>query len=75
MSGRVIDLATGKGIPNANIYIPARRVGCSTDKDGNFYLRSLIKVNDRLQISHIGYTTTTFKLKGQTEDLIIQLLR
>lgn len=73
VSGRVVDTATNAGIPDVNIFIPSQKIGMATDESGAFHFTMIMDKKAKLQVSHIGYTSSSIPLNGSTEDLIIAL--
>jgi len=73
VSGRVIDGATNKGITNVNLFIPSQNIGTATGSNGSFLLAFQPNDNVQLNISHIGYSSSTMILSGETRDIVIEL--
>jgi len=73
ISGRVVDTATKAGIPDVNLFIPSQKIGVATDEAGAFHFTMLKDEKAKLHVSHIGYTSSTIRLNGSTEDMIIAL--
>ncbi len=55
VKGRVVDAATGEGIPFAGIYFKNSTVGVTADLDGYFALETRIDTLTRLSASILGY--------------------
>jgi hypothetical protein len=64
ISGKVVD-KSNEPIIGATVRVKGSKVGVSTDIDGNFVLNSL-KTGDVIEISSIGYTTTTINVKNNS---------
>ena len=64
VSGKVLDSKTGKGIAGASVQVVSTKKGVSTASDGSFTVTAA--ANDELQISAVGYKTTTFAVAGRT---------
>lgn len=64
VSGKVLDSKTGKGITGASVQVVSTKKGVSTASDGSFTVTAA--ANDELQISAVGYKTTTFAVAGRT---------
>ena len=69
ISGKIIDIVTGKGIPNVHIYSAKLGEGTITNTDGNFYL--IVANKDELHISCIGYKKQIIKLSDNEPKIII----
>lgn len=67
-SGRVTD-AKGESIIGATIKIKGSSVGTVSDFDGSFSLP--VSENDILEISYMGFITTTMEVKNRTSATII----
>lgn len=67
ISGRVIDRATGAGVPEASITSGER--GTSTDAEGNFFLA--IPLGSEITVSRIGYRVA--RMTVLSEELIIEM--
>lgn len=66
--GKVVD-TTGEGIIGANVIEKGNKNGTVTDWNGNFSLS--VSENSVLDISYIGYNTTTVPVKGQNTLYIV----
>ncbi|KIO53825.1 SusC/RagA family TonB-linked outer membrane protein [Flavobacterium hibernum] len=64
LKGTVADLATGQPIPGVNVNVQGAPGGTSTDFDGKFQLSNL-KNGDKINVSFIGYKTSTVTYNGQ----------
>lgn len=60
LTGTITD-EFGEGLPGVTILIEGTQIGTTTDFDGKFTLNA--KINDKLRISFIGYTTLTLPVK------------
>ncbi|GAB3637309.1 TonB-dependent receptor [Hymenobacter arcticus] len=56
VKGRVVDKATGQGLPGVTVLVKGTTTGASTDAEGNFSL-SAPDGNATLVVSYIGYAT------------------
>ncbi|WP_243663437.1 carboxypeptidase-like regulatory domain-containing protein [Rhodothermus marinus] len=59
IAGRVIDAATGEGLPGVNVFLVGTTLGASTDIDGNYRIDNIPAGLYTLQASFIGYRTAT----------------
>jgi hypothetical protein len=59
IKGKVVNTETNEPLPFANILLKRRKVGTSSDIDGNFQLTvrniAISKVPDTLEITYVGY--------------------
>ncbi len=55
VSGRVVDIESGKPIPNANIILEETQWGTTSREDGSFQIQGLPKGQQNIRISVIGY--------------------
>lgn len=60
--GKVVDAVTKEPLPFVNVGFKGTKTGTSTDLDGNYRIETYY-VSDSLQISFLGYTPKTFKVK------------
>jgi iron complex outermembrane receptor protein len=58
-TGRVTDQATGEGLPGATILFPDLRQVTVTDPAGNFQFSNLPRGRFLMQVSYVGYNTTS----------------
>ncbi len=72
--GEIIDSETLEGIPFASIVFSGTTVGCVSDYDGNFFIKSN-NSSKFLIISCIGYTNDTVKIKPNSYQEIKILLK
>lgn len=72
--GEITDFETLEGIPFASIVFPGTTVGCVSDYEGHFFIKSNKKSN-YLIISCIGYINDTVKIKSNTYQEIKVLLK
>ena len=73
VAGKVVDLATNRGISNVNLFIKKQNIGMATKEDGSFTLEILPNINAILLVSHVAYVTKKIPLDGKSEELIIGL--
>ncbi len=59
VKGKVSDMDTETSLVNAHIFIPELQKGTITDIDGKFHLRNMPVASLKIEISHVGYKTTT----------------
>jgi len=65
--GKIIDNFTVKPLPYVSVMVLNKAVGTSTDKNGNFSIKSeLISSNDSLLLSHVGYESIKISLNDIT---------
>lgn len=57
--GRVIDQATGEGIPFANVFIEETSLGAASDIDGNYVILNIPPAVYSVTASYIGYQKVT----------------
>ena len=55
LCGNIIDHYTQKSLPGASIYHSRTKKGTTSEADGNFYLSVLLKDQDSLVVSYVGY--------------------
>lgn len=72
ITGQITDSA-GKPLAGATISIKGRSGMATTDANGRFKL--LAEPGDVLVISYVGFATTTFKVKNDTENIELSLVR
>ena len=58
--GRVVDAASGEGLPGASVKVKGMDRLTTTDQDGNFFL-SDVSEDAMLEISYVGYVMGTVK--------------
>ena len=75
ISGKVIDAEMGKPVPGVNIFIENSEIGCVTDINGFFQIKTSVEKNEVLIVSHIKYEKQRIELKpGQDNtDFVIRL--
>ncbi|MCB0294879.1 MAG: TonB-dependent receptor, partial [Calditrichaeota bacterium] len=76
IEGVVRDAASASPLAGANIEIPARRLGVSSDAQGHFVLTGLAPGRYQLSISYIGYETLRREVAvaaGETTVVTIEL--
>ncbi len=74
--GTVLDSASGKPLPFANVFFDNTSFGCTTDSVGRFTLNGIPIESNRLVASYVGYRTllTVLNLKtGGKMQLLIRL--
>ncbi len=59
LSGRVLDSETGEGLPGATVLIVGTQFGTAADFDGNYTILGLPVGNYDVQVSFVGYQTST----------------
>ena len=59
LSGRVLDSETGEGLPGATILIVGTQFGTAADFDGNYTILGLPVGEYDVQVSFVGYQTST----------------
>ncbi|PWV46495.1 carboxypeptidase-like regulatory domain-containing protein [Chitinophaga sp. S165] len=65
IEGRIIDAASGDGLPHVTILLKGTATGCTSDETGHFKLNIPESVSDRspvFRISCIGYDEIAFRL-------------
>ncbi len=61
--GHVFDSRTGEDISHANIYYKGTEIGCSTNEEGMFMLRTELDRKRTLVISAVGYKTQRYTIE------------
>ncbi len=61
--GHVFDSRTGEDISHANIYYRGTEIGCSTNEEGMFMLRTELDRKRTLVISAVGYKTQRYTIE------------
>ncbi len=61
--GHVFDSRTGEDISHANIYYRGTEIGCSTNEEGMFMLRTELDRKHTLVISAVGYKTQRYTIE------------
>ena len=65
--GTVVDYNTGLPIANANVYYKGTTIGCATDNEGLFFLRTDNSKTVWLIVSAVGYKQQKFKIEPGTQ--------
>lgn len=78
IEGRIVTADEGSPLPSATVEIEGRDQpeGTATDADGHFVLTDLSPGRTTLQVRHVGYATTTRRVKvraGQITRLTVEL--
>jgi hypothetical protein len=77
IAGRVLDAATGEGLPGANVLVAAPGAGAATDLDGYYTIRGVPAGTYDVTVSFLGFTTKTVTgvevRDGQTTTLDVVL--
>jgi len=73
-SGSVKEAKTGQPIPGANIKVVDKSIGTTTDFDGNFSLQVILTPPFSIEVSLIGYSSTTIEItqNNQTIDVTLE---
>lgn len=61
--GTVLDELTGDPIVNANVYYKGTNIGCATNEEGMFMVRTNLKKTRWLYITAIGYRSEKYKIE------------
>ena len=72
INGNVVD-QNNEPIPGANIVIVGKTIGTVTDFDGNFNLATSEVPPFKIEISSIGYTSTTENITSASQTITITL--
>ncbi|HXH18915.1 MAG TPA: carboxypeptidase-like regulatory domain-containing protein, partial [Chitinophagales bacterium] len=64
ITGKISDAATGEAIPFANVYVPGKFIGTSSDINGYYKLEVKVKT-DSLAASSLGYSTVAKKISPE----------
>ena len=59
LTGRVVDAATGEGLPGANIIFDDLKQGTAAGPDGAFSFNNLPRGRFTVQVRSLGYNTVT----------------
>ncbi len=70
IKGTVFDKKTGEPIPSANVILKGTTIGTSTDIDGNFLLKYVMKGQYDIVISVIGYKSVSKKIRVIANDVV-----
>lgn len=63
--GKIVDAKTGHPLEKANVTLKSERtIGTFSDSSGIFYLSGLIKTDDFIEISYVGYEKITYNIKS-----------
>lgn len=65
ITGKVIDIDSGEGLPGVNIVVKGTSMGTVSDVDGNFTI-NVPDENDTLVFSSIGYLTEEIAVAGKS---------
>lgn len=72
--GQVLDHQTGESVANANIYFARTHIGCSSNPEGYFLLRTSEEHPKQLLVSAIGYKRQKFVvMPGQSVGIQVEL--
>lgn len=72
--GTVIDILTGMPIENASVYYKGTSIGCATNEEGVFMIRTNLEKRRTLVVSAIGYKQQTFHIEaGQSVGIQVEL--
>ncbi|MCM1068411.1 MAG: DUF5686 and carboxypeptidase regulatory-like domain-containing protein [Prevotella sp.] len=72
--GEITDSRTGIPLQNANIYYKGTHIGCASNVDGMFMLRTQLDKERTLIISAIGYKTQHYRISpGQYMGIAVEL--
>ena len=61
--GTVLDEITGDPIVNANVYYKGTNIGCATNEEGMFMVRTYLKKTQWLYITAVGYRSEKYKIE------------
>src|SRR5215203_6076929 len=66
--GKIIDAKTNLPLSRASVYMADIKTGDITDENGSFEIRNIPEGKHLVEISHVGYTTTTenIEINGNT---------
>ncbi len=72
--GTVRDGSTGLPVVNANVYFKNTDIGCATNDEGLFFVRTDLKKKRTLLVSAIGYKTQKYQIEpGQYAGIEVEL--
>ena len=71
--GKIIDAATGEGLPFATIVFPHTAKGTATDLDGNFSYRQDELPSDTIKIQALGYDPVFRKLNHAQHEFTLNI--
>ena len=72
-SGSVTEAKTGQPIPGANIKVVGKSIGTTTDFDGNFSLQVILTPPFSVDVSLIGYSSTTVEITQNNQTVNVSL--
>ncbi len=73
LSGVIKDTDNHKGIINAHIQVENTQDIATTDSDGNFSLRTRVKIPFRLVIKKEGFTSQTVEILSLSNKITVEL--
>jgi len=71
--GKVVDESTGEAMINANVMVTNSLIGCVTDYDGEFILKTELLLPITLQVSYVGYETQFIEVTNATEFIRVRI--
>ena len=76
IEGKVLDAKTNKPIEGVHIYIDKVKMGASTNKKGNFYLKFSIPKSEleTIQFSHIKYQNLAIPFNSKKKNYLVHLV-
>lgn len=61
--GTVLNAQTGEPIENANVYYRGTHIGCATNSEGMFMVRTTLEKKKTLLVSAVGYKTQRYQIE------------
>ncbi len=75
ITGKIVDKSTGDALAGADVFIPDKICGTTTDSDGWFRLFcSKVRLEDSLVVSYLGYHTYRIRIKELKSPSVIYLV-
>lgn len=63
--GEVVDALSGLPVPNVNIYYRGTNIGCTSNQEGLFMLRTQLERKRTLVVSAVGYKTQRYAIEPE----------
>lgn len=70
LKGKVVDAMTNEPLPYATIVVLGTSYGATTDLDGNFEVKDLVRGKVTIRVSFVGYGTCELELDSTGEHVI-----
>lgn len=73
LQGKVVDVASGKTLPGANVRLEGTMLGTATQSDGSFVLKNIPQGDYVLRVSFAGYETVREKVENSRKDMVLRM--